>query len=240
MKKIFIGILFFSLIFTLAAQVGYSQISVDGHLKDWGDSTQFKYDKENKLWYHFKKDQHFLYMGIKKNENARKFSSGGIEIYFSPSKIDTTSSFCLKFGNCFTEPETKKVLCANHDYIMIENYKGVKRNLLPKYNEEGILADWFITNIDNPPRMGTGSPNQIAIDPNIFSCEIQIPLTVFKEMKSNRIHFGICLPSSDKKKLGMQNPIVQMVGQFNSPSALNFYDLMLFSEFYGDIDLTQL
>lgn len=221
-------------VFVLLSLFGRTQVVVDANLSEWGDSTKMKYDSENKLWYNFKKDSDFLYIVVKKNRNASKFYSSGIQLSFSQKKIDS-DAFQITFAHAITNPISNKRERFGHDYFDIRNYKGVKNQLLPKYNETGILVEWKYTDIEYNGK--NTRIDEIPANPNIFTAEIQIPLVYLKENFGNKINFSICLRGYDKEKKGLQHYLDK---KFPAPTCIHereLFECMFYTEYFGILDL---
>lgn len=237
MKKIYKAILSTCIIASLVLFKGYAQITVDANLKDWGDSTQFKYDEQNRLWYNFKKDEQFLYIAIKKNQNASKYQMGGVQIVLSSSNIDT-NSLQITFAQSLIIPNINTYVKESHDYFEIRNYKNIKKQLLAKFNETGIFVEWSYTNIDFRPKKPAYNSDEVPADPNIFIAEVQIPLSNLPKT----LNYGFRLPGTGnlgktgKKELMSRN-------LFKPPTNIGDEEMierLYLTEHYGKLDLTKL
>ncbi|MCD0472492.1 hypothetical protein [Flavobacterium sp. JAS] len=109
-------ILFFYNILLLFSVSLKAQVVVDSDLSEWGDTKKMQYDKENQLYYAFKKDNQFLYLGILKNKNASKVDRGGVQVFFSDKEADTTGLQVI-FASKLKDPITNKSLKKTHDFF---------------------------------------------------------------------------------------------------------------------------
>lgn len=239
MKKSYKQLFFVCLAFAANVYRSEAQIMVDADLKDWGDSSKFNYDDQNVLNYSYRKDNQFLYLAIRKNKNASKFFSGGVQLSFSSSKIDA-DSFQITFAQSVVDPTSNARIQYNHDYINLSNYDGLKNQLLAKYNETGILVEWKYTDIDYIPKGDVIRSDEIPANPNVFTAELQIPLSYLQKKMGNKINFSICLRGHDKEKKGLQYYLNK---RFPAPKNVNEtenQEKMYFTEYYGILDLTKI
>ncbi|AWK02737.1 hypothetical protein HYN56_00300 [Flavobacterium crocinum] len=216
-----------------------AQIIIDANLTEWGDYKNMQFDKENKLYYAFKKDNQFLYFAILKKDNSSKFLGGGVQLYFSQKQKDTTSLQIL-FANSFKDPVTNQNQRYNHDYFTVKNLTPNSHQQLTTNNETGILLEWNITDIKylvvNGDVLDTKATPP---DPNIFSAEIQIPLEHLQKYKTDEtINFGIALRGTSFRI----NPtlLLQMrKSTINSqyPYSQESLDRLIASSFFETIDL---
>ncbi|WP_443939806.1 hypothetical protein [Pedobacter sp. MW01-1-1] len=199
---------------------------------------KMSYDSENKLYYAFKKDSNFLYMAIYKNENALKYSNGGVQLFFNAREAKK-DSLMLTFAHTYTDSVTRKLVHNTHDYFLLENFNGIKKQLVPKFNETGILLEWNYTNIDYLPRTGNIDVKNIKPNPNVFSAEIQIPIGFLQTNYGNALDFAICLRGGDTKKEGKE--ALERKRLFPMTSAMPFQNELIerlyFTEFEGILNL---
>ncbi|WP_443939807.1 hypothetical protein [Pedobacter sp. MW01-1-1] len=216
----------------------YSQVTVDADLKEWGDMKKMSYDSENKLYYAFKKDSNFLYMAIYKNEYAGKYSNGGVQLFFNAQGAKK-DSLMLTFAHTYTDSTTHKLVHRTHDYFLLENFNGIKKQLVPKFNEMGILLEWNYTNIDHIPREDKVMEH-IPANPNIFTAEVQIPLTYLIEKFNKELVYKICLRGSDITKKGKEAFFKRRLFTpelSNTAFVKDIIDRSYFTEFNGNLNL---
>lgn len=188
---------FLFITFFMFSVSSYSQILVDAKLDDWGDLKNMQYDKENNIYYAFKKDNQFLYMSLLKKEHPDKYFGGGVQLFFSEKKGDTTA-LQLLFGNMYKDTVTRQTQKYTHDFFTIKNLKPNKTQLLATNNETGISVEWNITNIEFLViENGILNTRKTPPNPNIFTAEIQIPLEYLKKyIRDQSLSFCIAMRGS--------------------------------------------
>lgn len=214
-----------------------AQIIVDANLNEWGDYKNMKFDKENTLYYAFKKDNQFLYLSIFKKEKAFKYQGGGIQIFFSQKQKDTTG-LQLVFANKLKDPITKENLKFTHDYFTVKNLTPNSIQQLTTNNETGILLEWNITDIDYlVVKDGVVDGKATPPNPNIFTAEIQIPLEYLQKHKTGEtIGFGIALRGLS---YNLNPTILSQMRQspIQNNDNLDFLDKLTPTSFFETIDL---
>ncbi|MBF4472562.1 hypothetical protein [Flavobacterium sp. HJJ] len=238
MKQYNYLILFFIGIFLLFSVTLKAQVVVDGDVSEWGGKEKMQYDNENNLFYAFKKDNQFLYVSILKNKNASKFDGGGVQVFFSQKKADTTG-LQVVFANKIKNPDTNKSQKYTHDFFSVRNLNGVVSQQLPTNNETGILVEWKVTDIEYfVVRNSVLDEKATPANPNIFTAEIQIPLEYLQKYNLDKtIHFGIALRGlSYAFNIG---PVAMNNGP-KTVSQTEFWDQMTPTSFFGSIDLKTL
>lgn len=226
-------------LFLLFPTASKAQIVIDADLTEWGGYKNMQFDKENELYYAFKKDNQFLYLSILKKNNASKFYGGGVQIFFSQKQKDTTA-LQLFFGNNFKDPVTNQNQKYTHDYFTVKNLTPNLNQQLTTNNETGILLEWNITDIkylviNGDILDGKATPP----NPNIFSAEIQIPLQYLEKYKTDDIIcFGIALRGISMKI----NPKLLSQLYQNPANSQNAYqresmENFRATSFFGTIDL---
>lgn len=232
--------LFFYSILLLFSVSLKAQVVVDGDLSEWGDTKKMLYDNENQLYYAFKKDNQFLYLGILKNKNASKFNGGGVQVFFSDKKVDTTGLQVI-FGSKLKDLTTNKSLKVTHDFFLVRNLNGTVSQILPTYNETGIIVEWKVTDIEYfVVRNSVLDQMATPANPNVFTAEIQIPLEYLKKytVNSTTLQFGISLRGLSYILNMRSLPMVD-----NGPKSIyqkEFWDGLTPTSYFGSIDLKAL
>lgn len=216
-----------------------AQIMADADLSEWGGTDKMHYDKENDLFYAFKKDNQFLYLALLKNKNASKFNGGGVQVFFSNKAGDTTG-LQVVFASKMKDPDTNQFLKYTHDFFSVRNLNRIPSQQLPTYNETGIMVVWNVTDIEYfVVRNSVLDEKATPANPNIFTAEVQIPLEYLKKYCiNNTLHFGIAL-----RGLSYNFKMQSMPMADNGTKSIyqkEFWDRMTPTSFFGSIDLNTL
>lgn len=236
-----IYVLLFLMLFSLSHQA-FSQIDIDGDLKDWGDTTLRYEDKENKLRYDYRQDEDFLYIAIFKNFNAAKVRPGGVQLQFDKEKI-TDKSLTITFAYAIPTAEDPKKRLEPKDFIQIENLEGQSSTTIPVFNAYGVTTAYrFIEDKSHLKDMradGQIELHKIGRNKSIFKAEVAIPKSLLPVQKGE-LTLGICLRGMDIKKTG--NALAHINRGMMPPAAKTPYeeetnDSISFSEFITKIVL---
>jgi|GEM_PF-7119932 len=239
MKKYNSLVLILFSVLLLSSFIAKAQVVVDGDLNEWGGADKMQYDKENDLFYAFRKDNQFLYLSILKNKNASKFNGGGVQVFFS-NKVADTTGLQIIFAGKMKDPGTNKSLKYTHDFFSVRNLNRVIIQQLPNYNETGIIVEWKVTDIEYfVVRNSVLDDKATPANPNIFTAEVQIPLEYLKKyVTNNALYFGIAL-----RGLSSTFKIQSMAMADNGPKSIyqqEFWDRMTPTSFFSSIDLKTL
>lgn len=154
-------------------------ISIDGKLDEWKKSD-FSYNEETRLWYSLANDDVYLYLAVKKDQNADKvFTWGGLQ--FSVSKDDKGSKPSIAFPLA-----AKNGRAIPHDQltrIAVEGFQNIPEKELNLYNEYGIQLGWSLQ-----------KENEDEYTDPTYRYELAIPLSHVMSLKEkDEIKFSILL-----------------------------------------------
>ncbi|WP_293912527.1 MULTISPECIES: hypothetical protein [unclassified Sphingobacterium] len=237
MKQLIL-IFFIKVLFFITA---HAQIVIDGKFDDW-KGVKFQYDERNKLHYAFQRDNDFLYIRILKDYNGGKvMSGGGVQLFFDKKETDSTS-FIISYAHLTSWQKFEQLTSNVLEYLEIDNCGPIRNQVLPKYNDYGILVE--CTYEDNMPKEGIIPYNPKNDFKSVFDSEIQIPLELLEKNFGNNIYFKIRLRGGDIALKGESDVIRRnlfSVQQLNEViETRKLYERMFYTEFTRNIMLSDL